>query len=104
VDADFAKLNNIMGEPVIDREGTVIGKVAQVAYEPNTLRPEWLVLKTSRFGRQQRLVPLGPAVDDGGTVRVPFSKDTVLSAPVPAIPTTPALTEATALQEHYRAA
>jgi len=102
MDADFDKLRHLIGERVVDPEGNVIGTVTQLANEPNTLEPEWLVLKTSRFGRHQRLVPLKDAVDEGGTVRVPFPKDVVMGAPVPEIPMTPAIAENAALQEHYR--
>jgi hypothetical protein len=104
MDADFDKLKQIMGERVIDPQGNLIGKVAQIAYEPNAFRAEWLVLKTSRFGYQQRLVPIEAVRDEGRTIWVPFSKDTVMGAPVPAVLTTPAGTEAVALQEHYRVA
>jgi len=100
MEADFDKLKQIMGERIIDPQGNVIGKVTQIAYEPDTFRAEWLVLKISRFGRQQRLVPITAVVDEGRTIWVPFSKDTVLDAPVPAVPITPAGT----LQEHYRMA
>jgi sporulation protein YlmC with PRC-barrel domain len=103
MDADFDTLAHIVGEPVVDPEGQRIGKVMHIAYEPNTLRPEWLVLKTSRFGRP-RLVPVDAADARGDTVHVPFPKDMVLGSPVPEIPTTPATTEVTALEAHYRKA
>jgi sporulation protein YlmC with PRC-barrel domain len=90
-----------MGDPVVDREGRRIGKLMQIALEPNTYRAQWLVVKTSLFGRQ-RLVPVDTAIEDGNTIRVPFSKDTVLNAPVPAVPLTPAPTECSALEEYYR--
>jgi sporulation protein YlmC with PRC-barrel domain len=103
MDGDFDTLMHVVGEPVVDGEGQRIGKVAQIALEPNTYRAEWLVLKTSLFGRH-RLVPVGYATEEGGMVKVPFKKGTVLDAPVPAIPTTPAVTECAALEEHYRRA
>ena len=104
MDADFDKLEHIMGEHVVDRHGHRIGTVAQVALEPQTFRAEWLVLKTSRFGHRQRLVPIEAAVDEGRAISVPFSKEMVLCAPVPAVPTSPAGSEITALHQHYHVA
>ena len=104
MDDDFYKLQQIVGERVIDPQGHVIGKVAQIAYEPYTFHAEWLVLKTSRLGHQQRLVPIDAVRDEGRTIWVPFPKDVVMGAPVPAVPSTPAGSEAVALHAHYRAA
>jgi sporulation protein YlmC with PRC-barrel domain len=101
MEADFGKLEQIMGERVVDPRGHRIGKVTQLALEPQTLQAEWLVLKTSRFGRQRRLVPIKGAVDQGGAILVPFSKEMVLGAPVPAVPTSPGGSEVTALHAHY---
>jgi hypothetical protein len=103
MDADFIKAMRAKGERVLDREGNQIGKVAQVASEPRTLSPRWLVVKTSAFGRS-RLVPIESAVDDGELVRVPYSKETVMAAPVPAVAISPAITECAALDEHYERA
>jgi len=103
MDADFDKLTHIMGEPVVDSEGHRIGRVTQVAYEPNTLRAEWLVLKTSLFGRL-RLVPLAAAQERGDMLCVPFSRATVLESPIPDVPISPALTEASALEWYYNKA
>jgi hypothetical protein len=104
MDDDFSKLHEIVGETVFDPQGHVIGKVAQIAYGPDMFHPEWLVLKTSRLGRQQRLVPIEAVRDEGRTIWVPFPKDVVMAAPVPVVPSTPAGSEAVALQAHYRAA
>jgi hypothetical protein len=101
MDASYAELMHVIGESVNDAGGHRIGRVTQVACEPNTLRPEWLVVKTSVFGRQ-RLVPLDAAEESDGVIRLPFDKDTVLDAPVPEIAETPAASERTALIRHYR--
>jgi hypothetical protein len=37
----------------------------------------WLVLKTSRFGRRPRLVPIESAVDQGGAISVPLGKERI---------------------------
>jgi sporulation protein YlmC with PRC-barrel domain len=101
MDADFKNLMHVMGDHVVDAEGRRIGKLTQIALEPNTYRAEWLVVKTSLFGRT-RLVPIESAVEQGDTIRVPFSRDTVLNAPVPEVPLTPAPTECTALEDYYQ--
>ena len=103
MDADFIKAMHAKGRRVLDRDGNPIGKVAQVASEPMTLAPRWLVIKTSSFGRS-RLVPIDSAIADGDQVRVPYSKETVMAAPVPAVLISPAVTEGAALDEHYHQA
>jgi sporulation protein YlmC with PRC-barrel domain len=103
MEADFAKLTQAKGDHVVDLDGRGIGRVTDIAFEPNTYAADWLVVKTSMLGRP-RLVPVTEAVEQGHEIRVPFSKETVLSAPVPAIPLTPASSECAALEEHYRRA
>jgi sporulation protein YlmC with PRC-barrel domain len=103
MDADFVKLVHTKGERVVDCDGEHIGKVSQVACDPHTYSADWLVVKTSVPGRQS-LVPVEDAIDLCGTVQVPFSKDTVLSAPVPVVPIAPAIGECAALEQHYHRA
>jgi len=98
--ADFNELMQAIGDRVVDRDGRRIGKLEQIALEPNTYRAQWLVVKTSVFGRP-RLVPIDSAVQQGRTIRVPFPKDIVLNAPVPDVPLTPAPTECLELEKHY---
>jgi len=68
MEADFIKLVRAKGERVLDRDGNQIGQVSQVATEPETLSPRWLVVRTSAVGRS-RLVPIDGAVDDGEVLR-----------------------------------
>src|SRR5579864_4928499 len=105
MEADFDKLEHAKGERVVDCDGNLVGKVTQFAFEPpQVLDPKWwLVVKTSVFGRR-RLVPVDSAIDEGGVVRVPYSKDTVRAAPVPLVPTAPAMSECSALEVYYRRA
>src|SRR5579863_3351632 len=63
-EADFVKLMHAKGERVVDRHGEVIGKVSQIACDPNTYNADWLVVKTSTLGRP-RLVPVQGAIDLG---------------------------------------
>ena len=100
MDADFVKLMHAKGEPVVDCDGHLIGKVAQLACDPTTYRAEWLVVKTLLPGRS-RLVPVGSAIEEGATIRVPFSRSTVLDAPSPLVAVVPAMSECGALEEYY---
>jgi sporulation protein YlmC with PRC-barrel domain len=96
----WSETSKLVGESVVDPAGHRVGTVAEVAFEPNTLAPEWLVVKTSIFGRR-RLVPLDTAHDQGDSIRVPYSKETVLDAPVPEIPGSLATSERAALFAYY---
>jgi hypothetical protein len=49
-------------------------------------------------------VPIEGAVDDGEVVRVPFSTETVMASPLPEVAIAPAISECTALDEHYHRA
>jgi sporulation protein YlmC with PRC-barrel domain len=94
---------SLVGDMVVDEGGQKIGKVTDVVSRPDTLEAEWLVVKTSLFGRP-RLVPLAAAVEEGHTAHIAFSKDEVMSAPVPEVPTSLAVFERQALLEHYHLA
>jgi sporulation protein YlmC with PRC-barrel domain len=98
---DEEHVSELVGEVVIDPDGNRVGRVTQVSYQPDTLEPEWLVVKTSRFGRE-RLVPLGAANEQGDVIRLAVAKDVVLAAPIPEMPVSLAPREREALVEHYR--
>jgi ribosomal 30S subunit maturation factor RimM len=98
---DEEHVSELVGEVVIDPAGNRVGTVTQVSYQPDTLEPEWLVVKTSRFGRE-RLVPLRAASEHGEVILLPFAKEVVLAAPVPEMPVSLAPKEREALLEHYR--
>src|ERR1700730_12632673 len=83
---------SLAGDTMADDEGRKVGKVTDVVSRPDTLEAEWLVVKTSLFGRP-RLVPMAAATEEGHTAHIPFSRDDVLSAPVPEVPTSLAVYE-----------
>ncbi len=97
------KIMSTMGEEVVDYVGRRIGKVTGFALETSIYTPEWLVVKPPLF-RRQRLVPLDGAVQQGDTIRVLFSKERFLSAPVPTIIAALSEGECAALTEHYHRA
>ena len=96
----WEEISKMIGDTVIDRAQHRIGKVRDVAQVADTMEPGWLVVKTSRFGRQ-RLVPIESAVVHGDVVEVPFSKKAVLEAPVPVVPVTVAGSEREELIRYY---
>jgi sporulation protein YlmC with PRC-barrel domain len=94
---------HLVGDTMVDDEGHRVGKVTDVVSRPDTLEAEWLVVKTSLFGRP-RLVPLASAVEDGQIAHITYSKDDVLSAPIPEVPTSLAAHERQVLLAHYHLA
>ena len=95
-----SEIPNLVGDTMVDDAGHRVGTVTDVVSRPDTLEAEWLVVKTSVFGRQ-RLVPMAAATEDGHTAHIGFSRDDVLSAPVPEVSTSLALYERDALMQHY---
>ena len=77
--------SHLLGESVFDNKNRRIGRVKDLAEAWNQEAPEWLVVRTSLFGRQ-RLIPIDRVEEDDKKVHVPYSKKSVLSAPVPEIP------------------
>src|SRR3954465_9064469 len=69
------------GKNALDADGNKIGTVEEVYLDADTDRPEWLAVKTGLFGSRISFVPVAQASDDGGDVRVPYSKDQVKDAP-----------------------
>ncbi len=94
---------SLVGDTLVDDEGRRVGRVIDVVSRPDTLEAEWLVVKTSMFGRR-RLVPMAATTETGHTAHIGFSRQEVLSAPVPEIPTSLAVFERQALMEHYHLA
>jgi hypothetical protein len=91
---------HLVGDTMVDEDGHKVGKVTDVVSRPDTLEAEWLVVKTSLFGRP-RLVPLASAYEEGHTAHIAYSKDDVMSAPVPEVLTSLATFERQTLLAHY---
>lgn len=60
--------------------GSSVARVDGFFVDAETGRPEWLVARLGRFG-QPTLVPARDAVGAAGKVWVPYSRDTLKSAP-----------------------
>jgi hypothetical protein len=91
---------HLLGEPVFDKENHRIGRVEDLAEAYDKQVPEWLVVRTSLFGRQ-RLVPIDGVEEEDKKIHVPYSKKSILSAPVPEIPVRVFRWEREQLARHY---
>jgi sporulation protein YlmC with PRC-barrel domain len=75
-------VDDVRGAPVVDKEGTKIGKVEDVFLDRHTGRPAWAAVKTGLFGCKHTLVPITDAfLNPNAEVQVPFAKDQVNEAP-----------------------
>jgi sporulation protein YlmC with PRC-barrel domain len=94
--------SHMVGEPVVDKENHRIGRVYDIAEDQNEMDPAWLVVRTSRLLGRPRLIPIDAVREEGDGIYVPFSKRTVLLAPVPKILTNVGREERQALDFHYK--
>ena len=69
------------GREVVGRDGRKIGTFDEIYLDEGTNEPTWAAVKTGPFRLRRRVVPIADAQADGDSVRVPFSKDQVRSAP-----------------------
>ena len=72
---------SISGKDVVGADGEKIGKVEELYLDTQTQQPEWISVSTGFFGSHVSLVPVAEATEEDGSVRVPYSKDQVKSAP-----------------------
>jgi hypothetical protein len=100
-DEGWSHVLHMVGETVVDKDNRRIGTVDVIAAAEDSLPvPEWLVVKTSLFGRR-RLVPIVSVREEERTLHVPFAREAVMMAPVPHIPETLHHSEREALARHY---
>jgi hypothetical protein len=71
----------IVGSDVFDESGTKVGSASAVYLDDDTGQPEWVTVRTGRFGVKESFVPIRNAevADDG--IHVPLSKERVKDAP-----------------------
>jgi hypothetical protein len=69
------------GRAVVDRDGQKIGTFDEIYLDEGTSEPAWAAVKTGPFKLRRRVVPIADAESDGNCIRVPFTKDQVMSAP-----------------------
>lgn len=69
------------GRTVVDRDNEKIGIFDEIYLDEGTDEPAWAAVKTGPLRLRRRVVPLADAEPDGESVRVPFTKAQVRSAP-----------------------
>ena len=70
------------GRAVVDRNGQKIGTFEEIYLDEGTDEPAWAAVKAGTFGlRRARVVPIAAAHSEGDSIRVPFTKQQVKTAP-----------------------
>jgi PRC-barrel domain len=70
------------GRAVVDRNGQKIGTFEEIYLDEGTDEPAWAAVKAGTFGlRRSRVVPIDAAQPEGDSIRVPFTKQQVKTAP-----------------------
>jgi hypothetical protein len=70
------------GRAVVDRNGQKIGTFEEIYLDEGTDEPAWAAVKAGTFGlRRSRVVPIALAQSEGNSIRVPFTKQQVKTAP-----------------------
>ena len=77
---DADEVRGWIGDRVDVLGGSSVARVDGFFVDAETGRPEWLVVRLGRFG-QPTLVPARDAVGAAGKVWVPYSRETLKSAP-----------------------
>jgi hypothetical protein len=77
---DASEVRGWLGGRLDVLNGSSVARVDGFFVDEDTGRPEWLVVRLSRFG-QHGLVPAREAVGVGGKVWVPYSREAVKGAP-----------------------
>jgi sporulation protein YlmC with PRC-barrel domain len=78
---DESELRSLLSHDVVDGNGKTVGNLELIFNDRETARPEWLGVFTGAFRHHHRLVPVEGAARDGHTVRVPWTKEQIDSAP-----------------------
>jgi hypothetical protein len=74
-------LGNYSGRRMLDKRTEMIGKITDVLYDGNDLKPSWLIVDTGLL-RSEHYVPADGAYEtQGGDVVVPFDKRWIRSSP-----------------------
>ena len=69
------------GRDLIDRDGQVIGRIAEAFLDDETREPKWAVVEASERTEEPAFVPLTGAVVEAQGVRVPVARTRALSSP-----------------------
>jgi uncharacterized protein (TIGR02271 family) len=78
---EFTEAYDWRDREVIGSDGEKIGKVDEVYLDTASGEPEWLAINTGLFGMKTSFAPIQGAQTEGGSVRLPYTKDQVKDAP-----------------------
>lgn len=78
---DPARLDQVLGQPLYDADRSQVGLIGQVYVHPDTAAPQWVTVHTGEPNSAGLFVPLAGATAVGAGLGVPYSTDTVLTAP-----------------------
>lgn len=70
----------LIGQPLVDRDGEHVGTVSEVFLDDVTGDPEWLRVSVGTLRERQSFVPLVGAQLLGASVRVPYTRLQIESA------------------------
>ncbi len=76
-----AQIDQAVGQPLYDTNGSQIGLIGQVYVHAVTREPEWATVHTGEPGTRGSFVPLAQARTTKAGLSVPYSNDTVVKAP-----------------------
>ncbi|MHA6802240.1 PRC-barrel domain-containing protein [Salinifilum ghardaiensis] len=78
---DVQRAQDLIGVAVFDRAGNRLGRVANVYVDDETLRPEWITVRSGVLGLRETFVPLDGATTAEDRLDVPFTRGDVRNAP-----------------------
>src|SRR4051794_13003625 len=80
-DTNTRDLTAWIGHNAVDRNGDKIGKIADLYFDDDTGRPEWLAVHTGLFGTKVSFVPLAASRAAGDELMVAYDKAMIKEAP-----------------------
>jgi len=76
-----ACIPSLVGAPLADRDGAVVGTVEDLMVALTTQAPTWLLVRLHDAGAARTLVPAAGMRAGGPAVRVPFTAAEIAAAP-----------------------
>jgi sporulation protein YlmC with PRC-barrel domain len=76
-----ACIPSLVGAPLADRDGAIVGTVEDLMVALTTRAPTWLLVRLHAAGAARRLVPAPGMHAGGGAVRVPYGAAEIAAAP-----------------------
>lgn len=75
------ELRDLVGRDVVDRDGKSVGNLETFFKDKQTGEPEWIGVFTGTFRHHHYLVPVKGATTERTSLRIPWTKEQVHSAP-----------------------